>query len=76
MDATSSPPPLADPFTFGVDCILHSGAKYLAGHSDVTAGVLVVPSSAEWKEVNILFAFQKGECSIDRLMMELLALVR
>lgn len=52
VDATFSPPPLADPFEFGVDCILHSGSKYLGGHSDLLAGVLVVPTVAEWTEVS------------------------
>lgn len=33
------------PFDFGYDVVLHSATKYLNGHSDVTAGVIV--SSAE-----------------------------
>lgn len=61
MDDTFTPPPLADPFTFGVDCILHSGSKYLGGHSDIIAGVLVVPTSAEWNEVSLISALFGGE---------------
>ncbi|KAF8309216.1 cystathionine gamma-synthase [Clavulina sp. PMI_390] len=51
VDATFSPPPLADPFKFGVDCILHSGSKYFGGHSDLLCGVLAVPTVAEWNEL-------------------------
>ncbi|KAH3671279.1 hypothetical protein OGAPHI_000502 [Ogataea philodendri] len=40
-DATFAPPPLQNPFEFGVDLVLHSGTKYFGGHSDLLAGVLV-----------------------------------
>lgn len=71
MDATFTPPPLADPFTFGVDCILHSGSKYLGGHSDIIAGVLVVPTSAEWNEVSQIWYqfFEKENVSSNRFMV-------
>ncbi|KAK9477416.1 pyridoxal phosphate-dependent transferase [Lipomyces japonicus] len=41
VDATFAPPPLQDPFQFGADLVLHSATKYLGGHSDLLAGVLV-----------------------------------
>ncbi|KAK9329190.1 Cys/Met metabolism PLP-dependent enzyme-domain-containing protein [Lipomyces starkeyi] len=41
VDATFAPPPLQDPFEFGVDMVMHSATKYLGGHSDLLAGVLV-----------------------------------
>ncbi|KAK9234118.1 Cys/Met metabolism PLP-dependent enzyme-domain-containing protein [Lipomyces kononenkoae] len=41
VDATFAPPPLQDPFEFGVDIVMHSATKYLGGHSDLLAGVLV-----------------------------------
>lgn len=41
IDATFAPPPLMKPFDFGVDMIMHSATKYLGGHSDLLAGVLV-----------------------------------
>ncbi|KAG8936037.1 hypothetical protein FRC02_004949 [Tulasnella sp. 418] len=50
-DATFGPPPLQDPFQFGVDCIMHSGTKYLGGHSDLLCGVLVVKTINEWREL-------------------------
>ncbi|KAH7166587.1 pyridoxal phosphate-dependent transferase [Dactylonectria macrodidyma] len=41
-DATLAPPPLQAPFALGVDIILHSGTKYIGGHSDLLCGVLSV----------------------------------
>lgn len=40
VDATFGPPPLQDPFLFGADVIMHSGTKYIGGHSDMLCGVL------------------------------------
>ncbi|CAG8274709.1 unnamed protein product [Penicillium salamii] len=42
VDATFGPPPLQDPLQFGVDVVLHSGTKYIGGHSDMMCGILVV----------------------------------
>ncbi|KAM7192235.1 Cys/Met metabolism PLP-dependent enzyme domain containing protein [Naviculisporaceae sp. PSN 640] len=51
VDATFAPPPLLDPFKFGVDMAMHSGTKYFGGHSDMLAGVLAVrPDKPEWVE--------------------------
>lgn len=48
VDATFAPPPLMEPFQWGVDIILHSGTKYFGGHSDMLCGVLSVrPDLAE-----------------------------
>ncbi|KAI1132301.1 pyridoxal phosphate-dependent transferase [Nemania abortiva] len=48
VDATFAPPPLLDPFAFGVDIIMHSGTKYFGGHSDMLCGVLAIaPRHAE-----------------------------
>ncbi|GAW22801.1 hypothetical protein ANO14919_123440 [Xylariales sp. No.14919] len=48
VDATFAPPPLLDPFAFGVDIIMHSGTKYFGGHSDLLCGVLAIaPRHAE-----------------------------
>ncbi|KAI0874476.1 pyridoxal phosphate-dependent transferase [Hypoxylon argillaceum] len=50
VDATFAPPPLLDPFAFGVDVVMHSGTKYFGGHSDMLCGVLAVAPrrAAEW----------------------------
>lgn len=42
VDSTFGPPPLQNPFEHGADVIMHSGTKYLGGHSDMLCGVLVV----------------------------------
>ncbi|MFD1019185.1 trans-sulfuration enzyme family protein [Thalassobacillus hwangdonensis] len=41
IDNTFATPYLLTPFTEGVDLVVHSATKYIGGHSDVTAGVLV-----------------------------------
>ena len=38
-DATFAPPPLQDPLALGVDVVMHSGTKYIGGHSDLLLGV-------------------------------------
>jgi cystathionine beta-lyase/cystathionine gamma-synthase len=40
VDATFASPINLRPLEHGVDVVMHSGTKYLGGHSDVTAGVL------------------------------------
>lgn len=42
VDATFAPPPLQDPFLCGADLVMHSGTKYIGGHSDMLCGVLTV----------------------------------
>ena len=41
-DNTFATPICQRPFDFGVDFIIHSGTKYLGGHSDVLSGMVVV----------------------------------
>jgi cystathionine gamma-synthase len=41
-DNTFATPICQRPFDFGVDLIVHSGTKYLGGHSDVLSGLLIV----------------------------------
>lgn len=47
VDATFGPPPLQDPFKHGADVVMHSGTKYIGGHSDLLCGVLAVKHK-EW----------------------------
>jgi cystathionine beta-lyase/cystathionine gamma-synthase len=42
VDSTFGPPPLQDPFKHGADVVMHSGTKYIGGHSDMLCGVLAV----------------------------------
>lgn len=50
VDATFAPPPLLEPFRWGVDAVMHSGTKYFGGHSDMLCGVLAVrpEHAADW----------------------------
>lgn len=41
VDNTFMTPILQQPFTLGADIIIHSGTKFLNGHSDLLAGVLI-----------------------------------
>ncbi|KAF5583572.1 cystathionine beta-lyase [Fusarium pseudocircinatum] len=47
VDATFAPPPLQDPIQFGADIVIHSGTKYVGGHSDMLCGLLVVNPERE-----------------------------
>lgn|GEM_PF-31223 len=40
VDGTMASPAVQRPLALGVDLVLHSATKFLAGHSDVTAGVV------------------------------------
>ncbi|MBM7571412.1 trans-sulfuration enzyme family protein [Aquibacillus albus] len=57
IDNTFATPYLCQPYLDEVDLVVHSATKYLAGHSDVTAGVLVgheeLIDKAKAKVVNI-----------------------
>ncbi len=44
IDSTFATPINSKPAEFGIDLVMHSGTKYLAGHSDVIAGVVAGPS--------------------------------
>jgi len=41
VDSTAATPVLSRPLALGADVVMHSATKYLNGHSDVIAGVLV-----------------------------------
>src|SRR5918993_2208085 len=41
VDATFGTPYLQRPLEFGADIVVHSATKYLSGHGDLTAGVVV-----------------------------------
>jgi len=41
VDATFSTPYNQCPFDFGIDIVLHSATKYLAGHNDILAGAVL-----------------------------------
>ena len=45
IDNTFASPVNQQPRSLGIDIVMHSATKYLNGHSDVTAGVLVGPAA-------------------------------
>lgn len=49
-DNTFATPVCQRPLELGADIVIHSGTKYLGGHSDVLSGLLVVRSDAELSE--------------------------
>ena len=46
VDNTFATPYLQNPLDLGADVVMHSATKYLAGHSDVVAGALIVKEVA------------------------------
>ncbi|NNE85513.1 MAG: cystathionine gamma-synthase [Alphaproteobacteria bacterium] len=48
VDSTVATPVLTRPLTLGADLVMHSATKFLNGHSDVLAGVLVTPRDDDW----------------------------
>ncbi|KAF1352833.1 cystathionine gamma-synthase-like protein [Lizonia empirigonia] len=47
VDATFGPPGLQDPFQWGADFVMHSGTKYIGGHSDMLCGILATSATPE-----------------------------
>jgi cystathionine gamma-synthase len=55
VDGTVSTPITTRALDLGADIVFHSASKYLNGHSDVTAGVLVTREYDErWEEINFI----------------------
>ena len=46
-DNTFATPYLKQPFDFGIDIVVHSATKYLNGHSDIVAGIVVIKDEGE-----------------------------
>ena len=55
VDATVTPAVTLRALDLGADVVFHSGTKYLAGHSDLMAGVLATRAAADgrWEEVGL-----------------------
>jgi cystathionine gamma-synthase len=52
VDSTAATPVLTRPLRLGADLVMHSASKYLNGHSDVIAGVVVAAQPGEtWERV-------------------------
>jgi cystathionine gamma-synthase len=52
VDSTVATPLLTQPLALGADVVMHAATKYLNGHSDLIAGVLVTRQDSEhWQRV-------------------------
>ena len=61
VDATATPAVTLRALDLGADIVFHSGTKYLAGHSDVTAGVLATRvADARWEDVKLARTLMGG----------------
>ena len=54
VDSSAMSPYLQRPLALGADIVVHSGTKFLSGHSDVTAGAVIVNDEALAKEIYFL----------------------
>ena len=50
VDSTFATPLLQNPLSLGADIVVHSVTKYLAGHSDLLMGAVVVRAEGPWEE--------------------------
>jgi methionine-gamma-lyase len=53
LDATCSSPVIIKPIEYGVDVVVHSGTKFLGGHSDLCAGVATTRTEDQWRKIFI-----------------------
>jgi cystathionine beta-lyase/cystathionine gamma-synthase len=53
LDTTYATPYLLKPIKYGIDIVIHSGTKYLGGHSDLCAGIATARTVDQWKELMI-----------------------
>lgn len=61
VDATVSSPITTRALEFGADIVFHSATKYLNGHSDVVAGILVSAREDErWEEIKLVRTLTGG----------------
>jgi cystathionine beta-lyase len=63
VDNTFLSPWLQQPLLFGADIVVHSATKHLGGHSDLTAGVVVVNNDALAKKIAFIQNAEGGALS-------------
>ena len=57
VDSTVATPVLTQPLRLGADIVMHAGTKYLNGHSDLIAGVLVTREDDDyWRRIKTVRA--------------------
>lgn len=61
VDSTVATPVTTRPLEFGADFVFHSATKYLNGHSDVVAGMLVAAKQdSRWAEIKLVRTLTGG----------------
>ena len=61
VDNTFLTPYFQKPLNFGADIVVHSGTKYLGGHNDTLAGILVVSDEALSEKLRFIYT-TTGAC--------------
>ncbi|WP_185852837.1 trans-sulfuration enzyme family protein [Blattabacterium cuenoti] len=54
VDNTFATPALQNPLSLGADIVIHSATKYLAGHSDVLAGLITVKNPDLYEQLKYI----------------------
>ncbi|WP_045118232.1 PLP-dependent aspartate aminotransferase family protein [Blattabacterium sp. (Blatta orientalis)] len=54
VDNTFATPALQNPLSLGADIVIHSATKYLAGHSDVLAGLMTVKNPDLYEQLKYI----------------------
>ena len=54
VDSTFASPALQQPITLGADIVVHSATKYLGGHSDLIAGLVICKDTAVGEKIKFL----------------------
>ncbi|MEO9274518.1 cystathionine beta-lyase [Marinomonas sp. 5E14-1] len=63
LDGTWSTPLFCQPLTLGVDVVVHSGSKYISGHSDAMLGFIVAASEQDYakaRKMSLSFGDRAG----------------
>ena len=70
VDNTFLTPYFQRPLTLGADIVVHSGTKYLGGHNDVLAGIVVVKDSEIGQKLEIqMYIYGAGLGPMDSWIM-------
>ena len=70
VDNTFVTPYFQKPLILGADIVIHSGTKYLAGHNDVLAGIVVVKDSKIGEKLEIqMYIYGAGLGPMDSWIM-------
>jgi len=60
VDNTFATPILQRPLELGADIVVHSMTKFLNGHADVVAGIIVTSTEEQWKKLRVALNHHGG----------------